>query len=782
MTPELKFVSGLLALIFFLWYLASSDQPRRRRLVGTLLTLLMVAIALGSALPLDKKISLGLDLKGGTSFLLRLVKLEGETVDSSVRDQAVEVIRKRIDTFGVSEPVITPEGNDRILVQIPGMDPEKIEEGREQLRKVAKLDLRLVHKDSAALVPLIMKGERPLPLGWVLLPVKRENVEDGETGPLLLVKEKPDIEGSEVKRGVAFYGDRGWGVSLRLTSEGAEKFGKITKDNVGRQLAIVLDGVVQSAPVINDAIYTGEASITGRFSEKEALTLASVLENPLAVPVEIAQESSASATLGADAVRSGIYAGIGGLIAVVAFIVIFYRFAGIVAFISLMVNMILLIGGLAMFNFVLTLPGIAGIILTIGLAVDASVLIFERLREELAAGKPLTAALDGAYSKAFSVIFDANVTTLIMSGILFWYATGPVKGFAVTLTLGVMASVFTAMIVGRTCFGWATGAGLKKISMGHLVPPGININFLGRWKVWLGLALAFTLLCATVFTIRGEKNFGIDFRGGDLTVLQTKRGVSEQEVRDALKPLGFREEPIVQLLQEKDPSGQVREYVSIRSGVNTSNQILKQLNEALPDAGFAEQRKESIGELVGKELATSSAIALGLGLLGILLFVSIRFEFAFAVGAVVSLLNVVIVTLGMFSILGRELSLVMVGAVLAVAGYAINDTIVVFDRIRESLHSGRRGTAVELTNKAINETLSRTLLTAGTTLLAVLSLYIFGGPVLNDFALAIIIGVAYGTIASIFVASPIAIWIGTRGGRNFADMVVKQESSGPAEA
>ena len=234
MTAELKFISGLLALILFLWYLASGDVQRRRRLIGTLLTLVVVAIALGSALPLDKKISLGLDLQGGTSFLLRLVKPGGDPIDPGARDQAVEVIRKRIDTFGVSEPVITPEGDNRILVQIPGMAPEKIEEGREQLRKVAKLDLRLVHKDSDALVPLILAGQRPLPLGWVLLPVKQDEDDEGRDlkvseargkegateeprseksekreGPLVLVKETPDIEGSEIRRGVPVYDERG---------------------------------------------------------------------------------------------------------------------------------------------------------------------------------------------------------------------------------------------------------------------------------------------------------------------------------------------------------------------------------------------------------------------------------------------------------------------------------------------------------------------------------------------------------------------------------------------
>lgn len=609
----------------------------------------------------------------------------------------------------------------------------------------------------------------------MLLPLKGE-AEEGHRSQIL-VRKDPDIEGGEVKRGIPYL-DKGWGVSLQLTPSGGEKFAKITKENIGGHLAIVLDGVVQSAPRINDAIYSGQATITGHFTEKEARGLASVLENPLAVPVEIASESSASSTLGADAVRSGIYAGVGGLLAVLVFILAFYRIAGLIAVVSLLVNMVLLIGGMAMFNFVLTLPGIAGIILTIGLAVDASVLIFERLREELQAGKPLLSAIDGAYSKAFSVIFDANVTTLIMSGILFWYAAGPVKGFAVTLTMGVIASVFTSMIVGRTCFGWATAAGLKSVSMAHILPPGTNINFLGKWKLWLALCAAFTLFCVTFFLVRGEKNFGIDFRGGDLLVLQTKRKVAEQEVRDKLKSLGLKEEPIVQTLQEKDANGTVREYISIRSALNSSDLIQKTLREAIPDAGFSEQRKESIGELVGKELASNSLIALGLGILGILIFVSIRFEFAFAVGAVVALLNDVLITLGMFSIMGRELSLVMVGAILTVAGYSINDSIVVFDRIREGLHSGRKGTSLEITNAAINETLSRTLLTGGTTFLSVLALYIFGGPVLNDFAFAIMVGIVVGTFSSIFIASPIALWIATRNGRSLADMVAKSPAAG----
>jgi len=804
----LSFVLGLLALGLFIAYLIA-EKSRQRRLVGTFLTLVMVGISLESAMPLKEKINLGLDLQGGTSFLLRLQKLEGQRgLESGVLEKAVEVIRKRIDKFGVSEPVITPEGEDRILVQIPGMSPEKIEEARIQLQKVAKLELKLVHPESDRIVPEIVAGLRPIPPGYMLSPLaskeeptalesangkeaEEKTAEEAQNAGeaqkkaeksaanehpryQFLVPIQADIEGKDVLGGSPFFDNGSWGVGLRMNSEGAEKFGRLTADNIGGSIAIVLDGVVQSAPRINSAIYGGNASITGRFSEKEARDLASVLENPLSVPVEIFSESSASSTLGADAIRSGIYAGIGGMAAVMLFILFFYRTAGIIAIISLIVNIILLIGGMAMFNFVLTLPGIAGIILTIGLAVDASVLIFERLREELDSGKTLKGALDGAYSKAFSVIIDANVTTLIMAGILFWKASGPVRGFAVTLTMGVIASVFTAMIVGRTLFTWATDFGLSKISMCKLIPDGVAVNFLGKWRLWLAIAALLSISSVGIFWARGEHNFGIDFKGGDMLQLSFVKPVTEEQVRSAIDEIGLGSESVVQLLKEKDGQGGVREYVNIRSPFETADKIAAHLQEKMPEAGFVEHQTVKIGKVVGGELLRNSLIALGLGMLGILIFVGTRFEFAFALGAITALLHDVIVTLGLFAVTGRELSLVMIGAILAIAGYSINDTIVIFDRIRESLHAGRKGTVQELMNSAINETLSRTILTSGTTFLAAASLYFFGGPVLHDFAFTIMAGILIGTYSSIFIAPPMVLWFSSRKGHNLADEVLKK--------
>jgi SecD/SecF fusion protein len=405
-----------------------------------------------------------------------------------------------------------------------------------------------------------------------------------------------------------------------------------------------------------------------------------------------------------------------------------------------------------MFHFVLTLPGIAGIILTIGLSVDANVLIYERLREEMALGKSLKVALNTAYEKAFSSIFDANVTTLITAIILFWQARGPVRGFAVSLTFGIFASLFTALIVGRNALGWLVDTGrLKRISMLHLISAQ-NINFLGKGFIACMCSLALLIAGAGAFYLRGERNFGVDFRGGDLITLSAPGKIDIGQVRHALQPLGFADASI----QESTQAG--KGYITIRTPLNTSDKVEKQIMQTLPNAGFKVEGSERVGALVGGELAKSSLIALGLGILGILIFVTFRFELSFAVGAIVALLHDVLMTVGMFALFGRELTLTMVGAVLTIAGYSINDTIVVYDRIREGLASGRRGTIEEIMNSSINQTLSRTILTSTVTLIPILCLFFFGGAVLRDFSLAIIIGVIVGTYSSIFIASPIVLW------------------------
>ena len=760
MTPALTFFVGLAMLVLFGWYFATDQGPRKRLLAGTLM-LLLVTLSIAAIWPPQKKIALGLDIQGGTSFLIRLVPGD-KPITKGMLDQAVEVIRKRVDYFGGGEPIISPVGGDRILVQIPGLDTAKIQEARDQLSRVAKLEFRLVYPDNGQKLKAIDESKDVIPPEYRIESYKLQREGEKPVEERLLVKKKADLSGDRVSSAGASYEKDGWVVHLRFDPEGAKKFGDITAAHVHHRFAIVLDGIIQSAPVIQDAIYGGDAQITGRFTEEEARGLASVLENPLQTPVSIEEERSVSPTLGLDSIRASILAGLVGLAITLVCVAIYYKIPGLVANLALIINLILLIGALTMFHFVLTLPGIAGIILTIGLSVDANVLIYERLREEMALGKSLKVALNTAYEKAFSSIFDANVTTLITAAILFWKATGPVKGFAISLTLGILASLFTALIVGRSCLGWLVDTGrLKRISMLHLISSK-NINFLGKGFIACMISLALLLAGAAAFYIRGEKNFGVDFRGGDLITLSAPGKIDIGQVRNALKPIGFADASI----QESTQGG--KSYITIRTPLNTSDRVEKQIMQTLPSAGFNVEGSERVGALVGGELAKSSLIALGLGILGILIFVTFRFELSFAVGAIVALLHDVLMTVGMFALFGRELTLTMVGAVLTIAGYSINDTIVVYDRIREGLASGRRGTIEEIMNSSINQTLSRTILTSTVTLIPIFCLFLFGGAVLRDFSLAIIIGVVVGTYSSIFIASPIVLWWSRARGRGAA--------------
>ena len=766
-------------LALFGWYFAT-EHGVRKRLIAMVLTVTAITFSVWLAYPPSKKIALGLDIKGGTSFLIRLMGGDKE-INKGMLDQAVEVIRKRVDYFGAGEPIISPVGNDRILVQIPGLDTAKIQEARDQLSRVAKLEFRLVYPDNGERLKAIDAGKEVIPPDYrieVYKPATEGNEKPHEER--LLVKKKADLGGNRVSGSNAYFGNEGWTVQLKFDSEGAKQFGRITEQYKGHRFAIVLDGIIQSAPVIRDAIYGGDAVITGRFTEKEARGLASVLENPLQTPVSIEEERSVSPTLGMDSIRASILAGLMGLAITLVCVLIYYKLAGLIACLALLVNIVLLIGAFQLIpgGVTLTLPGIAGIILTIGLAVDASVLIYERLREEMALGKSLKVAVQTAYQKAFSSIFDANVTTLITAAILFWKASGPVKGFAISLTLGILASLFTALIVGRNCLGWFVDTGrVKRMSMLHLISSK-NINFLGKGFLACMCSLALLIAGASAFYLRGEKNFGVDFRGGDLITLSSPNTIDVGQVRDALKPLGLADASIQESAQG------AKSYITVRTPLNTSDRVEKQIIQAMPATSFKVEGSERVGALVGGELAKSSLVALGLGILGILIFVTFRFELSFAVGAIVALLHDVLMTVGVFALLGHELTLTMVGAVLTIAGYSINDTIVVYDRIREGLASGRRGTIEQIMNESINQTLSRTILTSTVTLIPILCLFFFGGAVLRDFSLAIIIGVVVGTYSSIFIASPIVLWwTRARGGGATAlrrEIIQKTTTANPA--
>lgn len=800
MSPVATFLFGLAVLALFIWYFVT-DASRLKRVLGLTLTGLLALLCVLSVWPpFDVKdasgkvvrpgrIHLGLDLKGGTAFLIKLVRENGAgEISPAAQEQAVEVIRSRVDKFGVGEPVISPVGADQILVQIPGLDTAQIAEARDQLQRVAKLEFRLVHPRSAQIVAQRKAGQTPIiDPGYRVEVEERTERPDGgaasapanrlsRTNALMshppedmvgggakkiteeiVVRSRADMTGERVKSAYPFFDTRGWGVSLNFDNTGSKQFADLTTAHVHEQLAIMLDGRVISAPNLNEPITGGSAQITGgTMGETECRNLASVLENPLQTPVRILEERSVSATLGADSIKAGIVSGLLGLALTFGFVLFYYRLAGAIAFAALLVNVALLFGVMSLLGFVLTLPGIAGVILTIATAIDANVLIYERLREELAAGKNLRAALDGAFNKALSSIVDANVTTLITSVLLFYYASGPVKGFAVTLTVGIIATLFAALVVTRNLFSWATDVGgLRRVRMLDFTPRR-HFDFMGASRVCLTASALVIVFCMAAFAFRGQKNFGIDFKGGDLLVLTAKQPVlTTEQVRNAL-PADLRDS-VVQLERRGD-----EQFVDIRANAGTGPRIEQSLRTALPDAGLQTLQSESVGSLVGKQLATRSALAFGLGILGIVLYISLRFEFSFAIGAVVALLHDVIVTVGIFALLGRELSLVMVGAVLTIAGYSINDTIVVYDRIRSGLREGRRGSVREIMNASINETLGRTLLTAGTTLITIFALFVGGGPVLHDFALAMLIGVVVGTYSSVFVASPIVLWFSRR--------------------
>ena len=627
MSPGIIFALGLLILALFGWYFMEEDALRKK-VVGLVLTLLLAGLCVVSFYPPfdvrnDKgeivtkgKLRLGLDLEGGTAFQVRLRRESKETaITKDMQEQAVEVIRGRVDKMGTGEPIISPVGEDQILVQIPGLSTGELENVRQQLQRVAKLEFKLVHPQSDQLIQQVDAGQTIVPPGYRL--ESEEFERDGKKlTQRLLVRSRADITGEKVAAAYPFYDMQGWGVSLKFDSVGAKQFGELTAANVGNRLAIVLDGKVISAPVLQAAIYGGTAQITGRFKEKEVRDLASALENPLQTPVKVEEERSVSASLGSDSIRSGVVAGLVGVLATFLAAALYYRLAGLIANVALLVNIILLFGAMTQFHFVLTLPGIAGIVLTIGMAIDANVLIYERLREEMAAGKGLRAALEGAYSKAFSSIFDANVTTLITSVILFALATGPVKGFAVTLTVGIICSLFSALLVTRNIFSWGLdNFGLKKLTMASIIPTHGTWDFMGRAKLCITASLAVVVLSVGAFVLRGKDNFGIDFRGGDLLVLSSQKPVSTQEVRDVLGTIKLAESTV----QIESKEGV--DFINIRSDFDTSPAIVKTLNEKFSDRGLKIEKAEKVGALVGGELARKSIYALLLGMVGIFAYV-----------------------------------------------------------------------------------------------------------------------------------------------------------------
>lgn len=700
------------------------------------------------------QIKLGLDLQGGTAFLVEMDTNRLEQVESKDRAlaQGIEVLRRRLDKFGIAEPIIQQAGNNRISIQMPGLSEVDKQSAKTQIEQAAFLEFRLVHPRSDELIEEGF-GEP----GYERMVETRIDQQGNEIKNPYLVKIGPEkgLTGKYVTRAFVSPDIIGrWEINMEFNSEGARLFGEVTSENTGRQLAIVLDGELYSAPAINTPILNGKAVITGDFDYQEAYGLANVLENPLEAPVRIIEERGVDPSLGKDSIASGYKATLVAMTLVSLFMLIYYMKSGVIAVIALALNVVILLGVMCSLDATLTLPGIAGIALTIGMAVDANVLIYERIREELESGKSIAGSVRAGYDKAFSTIFDANVTTLISSIILIRMGTGPVKGFGVTLTIGLIVSMFTALFVTRLIYDWLFRIqALSSLNMMKIIGK-TKFEFL-KWSKPAFIASWVLVLVGVGFGIsRGSGVLGVDFTGGDEALFRFEERIDVDTIRSTVAEVAGGE-PMIQY-QKDLATGE--ETLKITTGFGTQEEVLNALATTYPEAGLERISINKVGPTVGAEILRSAIAAALLAMFGILVYVAFRYEFSFAIGAVIAVIHDVLMTIGWFCLTGREFSAPMVAAILTIIGFSINDTIVIFDRIREDLKLGVKGSFRDVIHIALNETLARTVITSGTMLLAGVALYIFGGGVINDFAFTIIVGVLTGTYSTIYIATSVVLY------------------------
>ena len=769
MSPILTFLFGAALLMILLVYVGTTEL-KRKRILGTLLTVLATALALYTIEQIGLK--KGIDLQGGSEFIVELQP--SPDADGKVKavypsdiQQAITILEKRLNPNGEKDLLLAPQGENRILIQMPGVTEAEVKNVRTQIEKVAKLEFRMVHPDSTSEIAQL-KASGTLSVDHVEMKSKE--------GPPLLVKSRPDLDGKYVSRSYAYMDpQKGWTIILEFDSKGGELFGKLTEANVGRQLGIIVDGEVFSAPNLNEAIFGGSASITGRFKEEEARALATILENPLENPMAIVSESSVSAAYGESSINQGKWVAIAGLIMTTCFMLFIYRLAGLIAIVGVLVNLSLLFGGMALFQFTLTMPGIAGIVLTIGMAIDANVLIYERLREEMANGKSLAAALESAYDKAFSAIADSNITTLISAAILFAISGGLVKGFAITLIIGLISSMFGALVVTRIIFMWVIEKGiLKKLTTTSIIPDRV-FDILSKAPTFIIASLVVTAISFGALIVKGKSSFGIDFRGGAIVHVELKEGknIADSDLDALLKPLTTEDgKSIGSFYPQRKANATGGDVIAIRSEFEAGPAIEQAIKSKYQDVVQGTQVSR-VGASIGSDAAKVSIIAMIVALFGIFMYLVLRFEYAFALGAIVALFHDVLMVPGLCVLFGQELSLIHIGALLTIAGYSINDTIVVFDRIRETIQQGGKGGIRQLMNEAICKTLSRTLLTGPTALAPMVVLLFLGNPAMLEFALPITIGVILGTYSSIFIASPLVLWYAKKTGTSLRRQVME---------
>lgn len=710
------------------------------------------------------RLQLGLDLKGGVAFTLEVADEPATTLAAQEEQQenlakAIEIIGDRINGLGVAEPIIRPVGDNRIEVQLPSVNTKDNPEVVDSVKKPARLDFRRVH-------PTLSPATTPrdqYPPGFEVLNLEGEDRSGVAYQQDYFVKRLPEMTGELVAAAFPTMDEFGrFKINLRFNDEGAERFADVTGaiaaegQSTGRPglLAIVLDGKLYSAPAVRDRISGGSAEITGSFSQREAIDLANVLNNPLAVELKIVEQNEVGPSLAADAIASAVAASEIAVILVAGFMIVVYTVGGVFAVISLAINLLIVLGTLASLGATITLPGVAGIVLTVGMAVDSNILIFERIREELNTGKSLKAAFLAGHEKVLSTILDANITTLITSALMITFGTGPVKGFGVTLTIGVFSTVFCALVVTKLLLEiFIEGDLIKKFPM--LIKASIpNIDFLKFARPAFIVSWAVVIIGIGAVAYKGDRIYGIDFVGGDEVTLSFENRKDSAAVRAALEGAGIGE---VTPIFQSDLAGET-ELLKVQVPVNEGAKVLPALQAAFPDAGFEVLGETTIGPAIGAEIQLNALMSLGLAILGIMLYVAFRFEIGFGVGAVVSTIHDILLTIGLFVLTDRQFTAPMVAGILLIAGYSINDTIVVFDRIREELKSNPDAKLRDVINGAINRVFVRSLLTSITTLLASLALYLFGGGVINDLAFTFLVGIVVGTFSSIFIAAPIFFW------------------------
>lgn len=734
--------------------------------------------------------NLNIDIQAEEGSFPRIVlSLNSEEVDFIKKNaviQSLEIIRNRIDQFGVAEPVIIRQGADEIVVQLPGVkDPER---ALSLIGQTAQLEFKLLDEESGvdpwqlisqaqssgkwqpgeSRKKLNLALQNALPQGTEIYFERNINPQTGaETKTPLLIKNQVMMTGEMVKNAQVRVGGNFNEpyVGLDLTGRGGKIFGQVTEKNVGKRFAIILDEVVRSAPVIREKILGGSAQISGNFTYEEATDLAIVLRvGALPAPVEIIQNLTVGASLGKDSIDKGLMSGLLGTVLVLVFMMVYYRLSGVIANLGLVLNIFLLFAGLAALGATLTLPGIAGIILSIGMAVDANVLIFERMREEFAIGKSVKSGVEGGYDKAFWTIIDSQVTTLITALALFLFGTGPIKGFAVTLSLGITFNLVSTLFGTRLVYDILHSKRLLKPIKFFQFIKTPKFDYMAMKKITFPISGVLVLLGLIAFIqiARGNANLGVDFTGGTLVQYHADKPFSLQEVRKVLGENGLGDVNLQQVENEN------RLIVRLKKSEETVSNLGKQIagifNENLPEKGFLMESQEAIGSSISEVLRNKALQAIAISLCGVILYLAMRFDLSFGFAAAIATFHDVLVVLGVCWLLNIEITLLIVTALLTLAGYSLNDSVVVFDRIRENMkkseQSGSKGMTLPNTiNLSINEVISRTIVTTLTTALVLAALFFMGGTVIHDFSFALLVGLLIGTYSSVFVASPLlSLW------------------------